>query len=177
MKARMLIPVLIVVAAMTACGGTNFSLLDFKAIVYQEGDLPEYDGVPGIQRMDREEDWNYDQWFQVQILNPEHSADLLADIILFTDKKELGRAYAEFPGGKLLQEIPGYAPPDIGEEIKGNKQEGLPGSYVITWTYRRCYALVNIAFTTGGNSPLTEAGLVQYATALDDRLVHSVCPI
>jgi hypothetical protein len=74
------------VAAMMACGGSNFSLLDFKTIVYQEGDLPEYDGVPGVQIMDREKDWKYDQWFQVQIFKPEHSADLLADVILFTDK-------------------------------------------------------------------------------------------
>jgi hypothetical protein len=73
--------------------------------------------------------------------------------------------------------MPDYAPPDIGDEIKGKKQEGHPGSYVISWTYRHCYALVNILFHTGGNSPLTEAGMVQYATAFDDRLVHSVCPI
>jgi hypothetical protein len=127
--------------------------------------------------LDLEKDWSYDNWVELQIWDEERSAILLVDVILFSDKKELLKAYDEFPDRELQQGMPSYDPPDIGEQIVGEKQDGLQGRYAINWTYLRCYSLVNIWARFGGNSPITEEGLSQYAAALDKRLNKSICPI
>ncbi len=177
MKGRFLMPVFIVAAAMLACGKTAFTQTDLPGMVYQPGDFPEYHSTPGFQKVTEKRDWDYDQWVQLQVWDEERHADLLVDVILFSDKKELLKAYDELPDGPLQEEMPIFDPPKIGEQIVGKKQEWLDGAYAVNLTYRRCYALVNIWAHFGGTSSFTEESIIEYARALDRRLNNNVCPI
>ncbi len=177
MKARAFLPILLVAGVMIACGKTTFTQVDLLGLVYQEGDLSEYGSAPGLRPVKEKMDWSYDNWVQVQVFDKENSADLLVDVVLFSDKKELEKAYAEFPNGVLQETMSPFDPPEIGEKIIGKKQEWSLNTYAVNWTFTRCYSLVNIWVQIGGQSPFTAEGLRTYAQALDKRLNNSVCPI
>jgi hypothetical protein len=176
--AKRLLALFLVVALMTiACGGTDFSNVDLESLVYREGDLPTDLGPVGVQAVDQKKDWTYADWAEAQIIAQDDEIVLIVDVILFSDKKELEKAFQDFLTGGIPQSLTVYDPPDIGEKIVGKKLSVSVQSSQIYLVFRRCYSLVTIYAHVFRNSELTEERIYEYAEALDDRLVHSVCPI
>jgi hypothetical protein len=177
MRRRLLLLAFVIAFPAVACGKTAFPQVDLETIAYREEDLSEYDEAPAVVRVDVEKVWKYESWVEVQVWNERQEGVLLADIILFTDKKELQKAYEEFLGGELQEGMSEYYLPEVGYQLVAKRQAWGGGIYAADWTFQRCYALVNIWATFGGYSPLTEEGVYRYAVSLDQRLNENVCPI
>jgi hypothetical protein len=177
MHKRMLVPVFLVVAAMAACRNPGFEWVDLQGLAYQADDLPQAAGTVAVRAVEEGKDWKYLQWINLQLIDPDGGIRLDADVILFSDKKELAKAYQAFTVAESQKGYAEYEPPEIGYAAVGRRRDAGGGNSEILFSFQRCYAMVNIWACVGGESALTEEDVYRYAEGLDARLNNSVCPI
>jgi hypothetical protein len=124
MNKRWLIPVLIVAAAMAACGSNpTFPSVSLDGLAYREGDLPSEGMSINVRTVDDEKEWKYLQWTNLKLRNADAETVLDVDVILFSDKKELYKAYEVFTVGESQKEYAEYDPPAIGYALIGRRQD------------------------------------------------------
>ncbi|MBN1440676.1 MAG: hypothetical protein JW929_14820 [Anaerolineales bacterium] len=177
MRRRIWAPVLIVAAVMAACRNPGFESVDLQALAYSVDDFPPSAGPVDVRAVNEEKDWEYLQWANLRVAGPAGDAVLEADVILFSDKKELLKAYAAFTAPESRKGYAEYDPPEIGYAVVGGRQDRSGGGAEIVFAFQRCYAMASIRARVGGESSLTEEAVYRYAAALDMRLNNSVCPI
>jgi hypothetical protein len=171
---------LFTLAVAAACRQTHFPNVDIRQLAFQEGELTPTGATLYVAPMAEPRDWKYDSWAQVQVLDDTGRGYLIADVILFTDKKELQKAYEGFLAETRIDpgmEDPEYSPPAVGHDMIGKRQTLYGGGSVINLTFQRCYALVNVWGLFEPDPVLTEEDVYRYLQALDKRLNNSVCPI
>jgi hypothetical protein len=171
---------LFTLAVAAACRPTLFSGVDIRQLAYQEGELDPAGAALYVAPITDAKDWKYHSWAEVQIIDDSGKAYLIADVILFKDKKELLKAYADFLAHSRIEpgmEDPDYSPPDVGYAMIGKRQPFFIRSSVISLTFQRCYALVNVWGLFVSPPVVAEEDVYRYLRALDQRLNNSVCPI
>jgi hypothetical protein len=172
---------LAVLSVATACRPTLFSGVDIRQLAYREGELNPTGANLYVAPMTETRNWKYHSWAEVQVIDDSGRGYLIADVILFTDKKELAKAYDEFLADETRivpgTEDPEYSPPDVGYAMVGKRQPLFGGGSAINLTFQRCYALINVWGLFEPDPVVAEEDVYQYLQVLDDRLNNSVCPI
>lgn len=163
-------------AAAFACGREPIFTFDLEGVVYREGDFPAGAAVPEVEKVERGTAWTYDGWYALRLRDAEGETVLVADVIVFTDKKERNKAYDEF-AASFPAEMQAVAPPDIGDAIVARKGPEADGGLAIHFIFQRCYSLVAVRARLDRDPAVTEESVVGYAAALDRRLNGIVCPI
>lgn len=159
-----------------SCGPGAVFTFDLEEIVYQEGDFPAGPAAT-VKTVDRTADWRYETWCELQLHDSRGSLLLTADVVVFTDKQEVNKAFDEFAETEFPATMRIVDPPDVGARIVA--YEGLDdgGGRSFELVYRRCYALVSIRARLEAVPAVSRESVEGYAEMLDHRLMGVVCPV